>query len=141
MISQPMNGVSDDQVKKIQEDLKEQFAKLHIDVCDSFLTDEVNGVNNPGVFYLGRTLEKFLCNVDAVYFVDGWQRARGCRIERHICEEYGIKVLDSSFFRDRAVETLIWASRQGRDLVRNDLTLNTKLEQFKDIDQHIPKID
>ncbi|WP_288887028.1 DUF4406 domain-containing protein [uncultured Eubacterium sp.] len=100
MISQPMSGIPDEEVKRIQNDLKEKFAKYHIEVMDSFLTEEADtNLRNPGVFYLGRTLQKFLSNADAVYFVNGWEKARGCRIERAICEEYGIMILDEKFFR------------------------------------------
>lgn len=35
--------------------------------------------------------------VDAVYFANDWQKARGCRIERMIAREYGIKILDTDF--------------------------------------------
>lgn len=98
MISQPMLGISDDQVIKTQEKLKEKFAKLHIEVIDSFINDPCpDDCNHPGVFYLGRTLMQKMHTVDAVYFVDGWEKARGCRIERKICEEYGIKILDKTF--------------------------------------------
>ena len=45
----------------------------------------------------------FLSDVDAVYFVDGWQSARGCRIERKICEEYDIMILDNSFFNKQTI--------------------------------------
>ena len=99
MISQPMNGIPDSEVRRIQNELKERFAKYHIEVVDSFLTEEVEQSNNPGVFYLGRTLTNFMHNVDAVYFVKGWENARGCCIEREICKEYGIMILDESFFR------------------------------------------
>lgn len=99
MISQPMSGVPDSEVRRIQSELKEKFGKYHIEVVDSFLTEEVEQSNNPGVFYLGRTLTNFMHNVDAVYFVKGWQSARGCRIEREICKEYGIMILDETFFR------------------------------------------
>ena len=40
---------------------------------------------------------KFMHNVDAVYFDDGWFEARGCRIENAVCQEYGIKILTSDF--------------------------------------------
>ena len=40
---------------------------------------------------------KFMHNVDAVYFDDGWFKARGCRIENAVCQEYGIKILTSDF--------------------------------------------
>lgn len=100
MISQPMNGVLASEIRKTQDFLKEEFGKYNIDVVDSFLT-EVPGteIKNPDLFYLGRTIQNFLSDVDAVYFCTGWERARGCRIERHICEEYGIPILDSSFFK------------------------------------------
>ena len=101
MISQPMNGVPDSEVRKIQDDLKEKFAKYNIDVVDSFLTEVPDTeIKNPRIFYLGRTIQNFLSDVDAVYFCTGWERAKGCRIERHICEEYGILILDNSFFKD-----------------------------------------
>lgn len=99
MISQPMSGVPDSEVKRIQSELKEKFEKYHIEVVDSFLTEEVEQSNHPGVFYLGKTLTNLMHNVDAVYFVKEWQSARGCRIEREICKEYGIMILDETFFR------------------------------------------
>lgn len=102
MISQPMNGVPDSEVRKIQDDLKEKFAKYNIDVIDSFLTEVPSTeIRNPRIFYLGRTIQNFLSDVDAVYFCTGWEKAKGCRIERRICEEYGIPVLDDSFFKKR----------------------------------------
>ncbi len=100
MISQPMSDVPDSEIKRIQSQLKERFAKYHIEVVDSYISDNIESdVNNPGVFYLGKTLMDSLSKVDAVYFVDGWQRARGCRIEKQICEAYHIMILDSTFFK------------------------------------------
>lgn len=99
MISQPMAGKHDADVKAIREELIEKFKEMHIDVVDSFDTKESPaGVYNPSVYYLGRTIMNWLHSVDAVYFVDGWRDARGCRIEHEICKEYGIKCLYSDFF-------------------------------------------
>lgn len=97
MISLPMNGRKNEEIKERMKELKEKFAKLHIDVIDSFLTDEIENSYHPGVYYLGRTLTQFMHNVDAVYFDDGWFEARGCRIENAVCQEYGIKILTSDF--------------------------------------------
>lgn len=97
MISLPMSGRNDDEVKARMSYLKKEFAKLHIEVVDSFITDKIEGSNYPGVYYLGRTLTQFMHNVDAVYFDDGWFEARGCRIENAVCKEYGIKILTSDF--------------------------------------------
>ena len=103
MISQPMNGVPDFEVRGTQNYLKEKFAKYNIDVVDSvdsFLTEVPSTeIRNPRIFYLGRTIQNFLSDVDAVYFCTGWESAKGCRIERHICEEYGIPILDDSLFK------------------------------------------
>lgn len=148
MISQPMNGVPDSEVRRIQNELKERFAKYHIEVVDSFLTEEADiNLRNKGVFYLGRTIQKFLSDVDAVYFVNGWQRARGCKIERQICEEYGIMILDDSFFKQ---ENEVHIKRQfGTDKIQ---IMPCKSENQKygvemwsgttpDIYNHIPRID
>lgn len=100
MISQPMNGVPDFEVRGIQNYLKEEFSKYNIEVVDSFLTEVPDSeIKNPRLFYLGRTIQNFLSDVDAVYFCTGWERAKGCRIERDICEEYNIPILDDSFFK------------------------------------------
>ena len=148
MISQPMNGIPDSEVRRIQNELKERFAKYHIEVVDSFLTEEVDtNLRNKGVFYLGRTIQKFLSDVDAVYFVNGWQRARGCKIERQICEEYGIMILDDSFFKQ---ENEVHIKRQfGMDKIQ---IMPCKNENQKygvemwsgttpDNYNHIPRID
>lgn len=45
-----------------------------------------------------------LAHADAVYFDNGWNNARGCRIENQICKEYGIKCLYSDFFETDTME-------------------------------------
>ena len=98
MISQPMAGKHDADVKAIREELIEKFKKMHIDVVESFCTQDAPvEVYNPPVYYLGKTIANWMHSVDAVYFVDGWREARGCRIEHQICKEYGIKTLYSDF--------------------------------------------
>lgn len=148
MISQPMNGIPDSEVRRIQNELKERFAKYHIEVVDSFLTEEVDkNLRNKGVFYLGRTIQKFLSDVDAVYFVNGWQRARGCKIERQICEEYGIMILDDSFFKQ---ENEVHIKRQfGMDKIQimpcKNENQKYEVEMWSgttpDTYNHIPRID
>lgn len=100
MISQPMNGRRNDDIKKEREEIIEQFKKLHIDVINSLIEDSADPKTyneyHPALYYLARSIE-LMGQVDAIYFVDGWQNARGCRIERQIAEEYNIKILESSF--------------------------------------------
>lgn len=67
-----------------------------------FFTIEPNfEIRDPRLFYLGITICLISKIVDAVYFVDGWENAKVCRVERKICEEYGIIMLDNSFFNER----------------------------------------
>lgn len=99
MISLPMNGHSDEDIRKRIQLLTEKFSKLHIDVVDSFITEE-KVCNHPNVYYLGRSIMQFLSDVDAVYFDNGWEQARGCRIEHEVCKQYGIKRLYFTFFDD-----------------------------------------
>lgn len=96
MISMPMNGRRNDDIINRLNELRQEFAKLHIDVIDSFIKAEAGELNHPGVFYIAKSI-MLMADVDAVYFDDGWIDSRGCRIEHVVCQEYGIRILDSKF--------------------------------------------
>lgn len=118
MISLPMDGHSNEDVRKRIQLLTEKFSKLHIDVVDSFITEEKE-CNHPNVYYLGRSIMQFLSDVDAVYFDNGWNNARGCRIENQICKEYGIKCLYPEFLNDIDLKDNFVISSGG------NITINT----------------
>lgn len=83
-----------------RRELIEKFNKIHIDVLDSYFTDDVpEGYRTPGLYYMGKTVEMLGREADAVFFAEGWQQCRGCRLERKICEEYDIMILDENFFK------------------------------------------
>ena len=44
-----------------------------------------------GVWYLGKSLE-LLAAADLACFADGWRDARGCRMERAVCEAYNVPI-------------------------------------------------
>lgn len=96
MISMPMAGKHDETVKKEYNDIVEQFKKLHIEVVDTYFTDDTTDISRPGIHFLARSIEA-MKDVDAVYFADGWRNARGCEIEHQVCIKYGIKTLYSDF--------------------------------------------
>lgn len=97
MISMPMNGRNEAEVKEQKQKIKEAFAKLHIDVVNNiFLEEKAQGYNYPALFYLAKSID-VMGKVDAVYFVKDWATARGCRIERQIAEAYGVKILNYDF--------------------------------------------
>lgn len=98
-ISQPMNGRKDQDIKIERAEIVDKFNKMDIEVVDSYIKkDAPKHIKHPEVYYLGRGIYDFLHSVDAVYFADGWEQNRGCRIEHQICMEYGIKCLYSDFF-------------------------------------------
>lgn len=96
MISMPMAGKHDETVKKEYNDIVEQFKKLHIEVVDTYFTDDTTDISRPGIHFLAKSIEA-MKDVDAVYFADGWRNARGCEIEHQACIKYGIKTLYSDF--------------------------------------------
>ena len=108
---------------------------MHIEVVESFCTqDALAEVYNPPVYYLGKTIANWMHSVDAVYFVDGWREARGCRIEHQICKEYGIKCLYSDFFEQDtlrectgAPSSNITINRTGNIIQSNDYPKNNLL--------------
>lgn len=101
MISQPMNGRKKDDIEKERQEIINKFKKMHIEVIDTLFDYEIEDENiNQGIYYLANSLKE-LSKVDALYCVDGWEKARGCRIEREVAIEYGIKVLYSDFFENK----------------------------------------
>ena len=91
VISQPTRGKSEEQIRAQRAELVESLTKEGYDVVDTIFPDFTNEGNIP-VKYLAKAIEA-IADVDAVYFMDGWHDARGCRIEYLVCEEYGIRIL------------------------------------------------
>lgn len=116
MISQPMNGRRNDDIKKEREETIKKFNDLHIDVIDSVIEETADpdtyNEYHPSLFYMAKSIE-IMGKVDAVYFMKGWEDARGCRIERNICHEYGVKILDENFFEQPARTVTINAKDYG----------------------------
>lgn len=143
MISQPMNGRRNDDIKKDRDEIIDKFKKLHIDVIDSLIEDTADPKTyneyHPALYYLARSIE-LMGQVDAVYFADGWQEARGCRIERQIAEEYNIKILESSFLypeksRGFDINKITIAPCKEDRILKPDYRITCTNEK------HIPRLD
>ena len=85
MISQPMRGKTEEQIRSEREELVRQLEKQGHEVIDTVL-DLSEGKTT--VHYLAKSIE-LLAEVDAVVFMKGWENARGCRIEYSVASEYG----------------------------------------------------
>ena len=58
------------------------------DECDAV---DVDGVNEP-LYYLSQSLAKMAC-CDAVFLCEGWENARGCRVERAAAVAYDLEII------------------------------------------------
>ena len=97
MISQPMRGKTEEQIREERKAIIEKFNNMHIEVIDTIFTDEPPKDCNVAVYYLGKSISA-MKDIDAIYMDDGWREARGCRIEHQVAQEYGIKILYNDFF-------------------------------------------
>ena len=93
-ISQPMNGKSDEEILREREKAIEEAKKAlgeDVEVIDSFFKSAP--VDTRPLWFLGKSLE-LLSTADIAYFAQGWEEARGCRIEHECTVEYGINRID-----------------------------------------------
>lgn len=87
MISQPMRGKTNEQIREEREKLVKQLETEGYEVIDTVFDDFTEGKATP-VHYLAKSIE-FIANVEGVVFMKGWENARGCKIEHQIAKEYG----------------------------------------------------
>lgn len=100
MISQPMNGLTDEEIEKTRNKAIKHLERLGYKVVNTpnaeyrYSESSMNdrGIMSIPVYYLAQSLES-MSFCDAVYFCDGWEDARGCRIEHDVAEEYGLDII------------------------------------------------
>ena len=91
-ISQPMRGKTDKQIKLERKDAIAKAKDVlgeEVEIIDSYF-EEYNPNNGCiPMKYLAKSIE-LLADADIVYFANGWQDARGCKIEHDCAVAYGI---------------------------------------------------
>lgn len=96
-ISQPMRGLTDEEILKAREEIKcraEQTVGESLELIDSFIREYPGEINKSiPVWYLGKSIQ-FLSEADVAYFGGDWRNARGCKIEHEIAKEYGINIIE-----------------------------------------------
>lgn len=93
-ISQPMSGKADEEIlaeRKVAIKAAEELLREPVEVIDSFFQSAP--VDAKPLWYLGESL-KLLATADVAYFVTGWSKARGCKIEHTCAVEYNIDRLE-----------------------------------------------
>lgn len=100
MISQPMKGLTDEQIVETVNRFLEFAKNNNYEVVNTLFIDEwykkesmtERGVIHIPVCFLGKSIESMsLCNV--IYFAKGWENARGCKIEHEVAKEYGLEII------------------------------------------------
>lgn len=107
-ISMPMNGLSKAEIDKKFAELKPraiEAAKNYLEelevnkvpqfhVADSVYHEDVpEFIKSSGLYCLGWSLQ-VLSGCDFCYFAEGWENARGCKIEHQAAIDYGITVCE-----------------------------------------------
>ena len=91
MLSQPMKGKTNEEIRKEREHLvKEIESNGHI-VLDTIFDEAPKNVDE-AIWYLSKSIE-YLAQADVVFFMKGWEYARGCKIEHQVAIEYGKEVV------------------------------------------------
>lgn len=93
MISQPMKGKTNEQIKAERADLVQKLEAEGHEVVDTVFDLAPKGVDE-AIYFLSKSIE-FISQVDGLVFMPGWNAARGCRIEYQVALEYGkfIKII------------------------------------------------
>lgn len=86
MISQPMNGKSEEQIRNERAELVKELEEKGHKVVDTIFTEKAPE-GDARLYYLAKSIE-VMSKVDAVIFMPGWENARGCKIEHEIAVKY-----------------------------------------------------
>lgn len=91
MLSQPMKGKTNEEIKKEREHLVKEIESNGDIVLDTIF-DTAPKDSDEAIWYLSKSIE-YLAQADVVFFMKGWEYARGCKIEHQVAVEYGKEVV------------------------------------------------
>lgn len=100
MLSQPMAGMTDEQIAETRDEAIAVLESKGFEIVNTLFTDEwynqdnmkERGVVQIPLCFMAKGIENMsLCH--AVYFCEGWEKARGCRIEHEVAKAYGLEII------------------------------------------------
>lgn len=100
VISQPMRGMSPEQVEAVREEAEKDVISMgfkpYENVYDESFSEQAVPENckHPGILAMAGALER-LSQADALYLAPGWSRARGCRIEYEVALSFGMAIIQA----------------------------------------------
>ena len=86
-ISQPMKGRTDEEIMQERNRIMTKWTNKSVEFIDSFFREP--GKNSTDS--LGKSIS-LMGEADLAVFAQGWQNARGCRIEHAVAKEYKIPI-------------------------------------------------
>lgn len=90
MISQPMKGKTNEQIREERAELVKRLQDEGNEVIDTVF-ENAPANEDVAIYMLSQSI-RYIGKVDALYFMKGWEKARGCRIEHEVAVEYGKQV-------------------------------------------------
>lgn len=90
MISQPMKGKTNEQIREERAEIVTRLQEEGIEVVDTVF-EQAPADEDVAIYMLSQSI-RYMGKVDAVYFMKGWEKARGCKIEHEVAVEYGKQV-------------------------------------------------
>lgn len=90
MISQPMKGKTNEQIREQRAELVNRLQEEGLEVVDTVF-ENAPADEDIAIYMLSQSI-RYIGKVDAVYFMKGWEKARGCKIEHEVAVQYGKQV-------------------------------------------------
>lgn len=122
MISQPMRGKTNEQINEERRALKIAIEASGGELMNTVF-DNIEG--GTPLSYLSKSI-KYLDEADIIWFMPGWDKSRGCRIEFECAKEYGkhIKCITEEELKD--IEETVKKAEEEADKMKNS-TKNIKI--------------
>lgn len=102
MISQPMRGYTDEQIKETRDAILQQMSNKELLPIDTFfisqhplyekLSESIDNETNVPVAYLALSIS-MLAHAKVLVMAKGWENAGGCVLEHDIAKAYGIEIV------------------------------------------------
>lgn len=91
MLSQPMKGKTNEEIRKEREHLVKEIESNGDIVLDTIFDEAPKNVDE-AIWFLSKSIE-YLAQADIIFFMKGWEKARGCKIEHEIAVEYDKEII------------------------------------------------
>jgi hypothetical protein len=93
-LSQPMNGRSEEELKKEREEvsstIRDIYKDIDVEIINTFISESYDE-KHFGLKYLAESI-RLLDEADEIWMLPGWENARGCKIELACAKSYDIPV-------------------------------------------------